>query len=85
MPTGFTTTAYLNLLSRKCFHDGVHRTHDGFLPIFREAVSKHGTERGFQRFAENMSSRGSSGGDQHINWEKDDLIFIQIFLGPAEA
>jgi hypothetical protein len=28
-----------------------------------------------------MSSVGGSVGDQHINWENDDLIFIQIFLG----
>jgi hypothetical protein len=84
MITGCTTTAYLNLLSRKCFHNGVRRTHGGFLLLLREAVGLYGNEQGFQKFAENMSS-SSSVGDQHINWEKDDLIFIQIFLGPREA
>jgi hypothetical protein len=32
-----------------------------------------------------MSSLGCSVGDQNINWEKDDLIFIPIFWGPAEV
>jgi hypothetical protein len=88
MITGITTTAYLNLLSRKCFHSGVRRTHDGFFRVLRTTLNEHvehGTDGGFRKFAQNMSSVGSSVGDQHINWENDDLIFIQIFLGPAEA
>ena len=79
--TGFTTSAFHNLVCNHFYERGVRCTEADFVPSLQGNIDT-GKVHGWKNYLSLLTSRES--GMQYLEWDSANVILIQVFWGPFD-